>query len=139
MKLLILKNEDYLELTSELTALIVHEIHGERGLIEEDGCTRYTEEAQDDFNDKLMDVEEKLRIARIYSEDDEVVIARNKKEGLKFARKCDVTGEGMNEGYCINDGEMYIKGHEAFLQHITDETEYKTIEEAFEDEYYYYT
>ena len=27
----------------------------------------------------------------------------------RFARKCDITGEGMNDGYCIQDGEMYIK------------------------------
>ena len=26
-----------------------------------------------------------------------------------FARKCSITGEGMNEGYVIQDGLMYIK------------------------------
>jgi len=26
-----------------------------------------------------------------------------------YARQCDVTGEGMNEGYYIQDGLMYIK------------------------------
>jgi len=61
------------------------------------------------------------------------------KEGTKFARKCDITGEGMNEGYCILDGQMYIKGDFAMLKHITENTEYKTIEEAYEDEYYYHT
>lgn len=59
--------------------------------------------------------------------------------GEKFARRCDITGEGMNEGYCIGDGGMYIKGDMAMLQHITDETEYSTIDEAYEDDYYYYT
>ena len=27
----------------------------------------------------------------------------------KYARACDITGKGMNEGYCIGDGNMYIK------------------------------
>ena len=82
MKLIIMKNEDYLELTSELTGLIVYERFGDDAIIEDDGedCTKYTEEAQDYFNDRLMDVEYKLRISRIYSEDDEVVIAKRKRE-----------------------------------------------------------
>ena len=28
---------------------------------------------------------------------------------MKYARKCDVTGEGMNDGYVIGDGFMHIK------------------------------
>lgn len=58
---------------------------------------------------------------------------------IKWARVDSVTGKGMNEGYCILDGEMYIEGHMSMLQHITDETDYATIEEAYEDGYYYYT
>jgi len=61
------------------------------------------------------------------------------KKETKYARKCDITGEGMNEGYCIQDGMMYIKGHHDMLQHITDETDFETIEEAYDEEYYYYT
>lgn len=57
----------------------------------------------------------------------------------KFARKCDITNEGMNEGYCILDGLMYIKYDMDMLQHITDETDYDTLEEAYEDDYYYHT
>jgi hypothetical protein len=60
-------------------------------------------------------------------------------EGTKFARKCDITGEGMNEGYCIREGEMYIKTDLDMLQHITDSTDYKTIEDAYENDYYYHT
>ena len=26
----------------------------------------------------------------------------------KFARKCSATGKGINEGYCVNDGEFYF-------------------------------
>ena len=59
-------------------------------------------------------------------------------QSKKYARKCDVTGEGMNEGYCINDGEMYIKNKSEMLKHI-ESVGYKTLDEAFNDEYYYWT
>jgi hypothetical protein len=28
---------------------------------------------------------------------------------MKYARRCDITGEGINEGYIVHDGEMHIK------------------------------
>ena len=28
---------------------------------------------------------------------------------MKYARRCDITGEGMNDGYVVGDGEMHIK------------------------------
>ena len=37
-------------------------------------------------------------------------------------RICDITGETMIEGFCIRDGEMYIK-HEADLIKQVDELE----------------
>tara|TARA_R110000796_G_scaffold221199_1_gene337267 strand:+ start:244 stop:486 length:243 start_codon:yes stop_codon:yes gene_type:complete len=58
---------------------------------------------------------------------------------VKYARACDITGKGMNEGYCIGDGNMYIKSHLDMLQHVTDDTDYATMEEAYEADYYYYT
>jgi hypothetical protein len=30
----------------------------------------------------------------------------------KWARKCSATGEGMNEGWCFNDGAYYAKYYE---------------------------
>ena len=65
-----------------------------------------------------------------------------------WARKCDITGEGMNSGYCIDDGRMYIKHQHDMVKHlrrmheedgggeITDET---LLNDAFDSEYYYYT
>ena len=38
----------------------------------------------------------------------------------KYARACDITGEGMNEGYCIRDGNMYIKYEVDLIKHIRD-------------------
>ncbi len=57
----------------------------------------------------------------------------------KWARQCDVTGEGMNEGFCIGDGAMYIKREKDMSEHITNDTDYASLEEAYEDDYYYYT
>ena len=28
---------------------------------------------------------------------------------MKYARKCSITGEGMNDGYVVGDGEMHVK------------------------------
>jgi hypothetical protein len=36
----------------------------------------------------------------------------------KYARRCDITGLGMNEGYCIRDGEMYIASKDDLLIHL---------------------
>ena len=45
----------------------------------------------------------------------------------------------MNAGYCICDGEMYIESEKHLSEHITNDTEYESVEEAYEDGYYYYT
>lgn len=58
---------------------------------------------------------------------------------MKYARQCSVSGEGMNKGYVICDGEMYIKSEKHLSEHITNDTEYESVEEAYEDGYYYYT
>ena len=77
---------------------------------------------------------------------------------MKYARKCDVTGEGMNEGYCLMDGEMHIKYKEDLIEHLRDveelnpENDFKDISEVhfrltddfllsdyYESEYYYWT
>ena len=57
----------------------------------------------------------------------------------KYARKCSITGKGMNVGYCIGDGEMYIKDEAELIKYLKYNTGYKNLTEAFEDGYYYYT
>ena len=64
---------------------------------------------------------------------------KRKRIEMKYARQCDVTGEGMNAGFCIGDGAMYIKSEKHMIEHITNDTEYASMEEAYDDEYYYYT
>ena len=46
----------------------------------------------------------------------------------KYARKCDITSEGMNEGYCIQDGMMYIKHKKDMIKHLRE------LDFCFEDE-----
>lgn len=71
----------------------------------------------------------------------------------KFARRCDVTGRGMNEGYVVGDGERYFSEKEHLLNHLReldwedadgnrsqDLTDDEDIMEFFYNEdYYYYT
>ena len=62
-----------------------------------------------------------------------------------FARICSVTGEGMNEGYVFEDGEMYFKYEKdliAFLRQRegnNDLSDEYLLDEAYELEEYYYT
>lgn len=93
-----------------------------------------------DVADHYEGLEEALRIA--VKRGQEVVHDLDKDNDISvvtWARKCSVTGKGMNSGYCIGDGQMYVKGHFAMLQHITDETEYADMDEAWDDDYYYHT
>jgi hypothetical protein len=67
---------------------------------------------------------------------------------FKFARRCDITGEGMNEGWVINDHEKfglrYYK-HEADVLAYAKERGYDSLEALYEaceesgelDEFYY--
>jgi len=52
-------------------------------------------------------------------------------ETFKFARKCDVTGEGMNEGWVIAGGCSYIKYEADALAHAKEEG-YDSIEALYD-------
>ena len=56
----------------------------------------------------------------------------------RFARKCDVTGRGMNEGYCFGDGEMYACDETSALL-IAKEYGYNNLDDAYDNDAYYYT
>jgi len=75
---------------------------------------------------------------------------------ILFARQCDITKEGMNEGYCIEDGLMYIKYEKDMIKHIREIEKEGNLEydkdisegrltddfllnEYYDDEYYYWT
>jgi cupin superfamily acireductone dioxygenase involved in methionine salvage len=65
---------------------------------------------------------------------------------MKYARKCDITNEGMNEGYVVND-TIYISSKEDLLKYLRNNfTDYylisnddELIEMAYDDEIYYWT
>ena len=65
----------------------------------------------------------------------------------KFARKCSITGKGINEGFCVHDGEFYFSEESQLVNwlrnrdsedtsHLSDEF---ILQEAYELEEYYYT
>lgn len=56
----------------------------------------------------------------------------------KYARKCTATGQGMNEGWCVGQGEKYFK-HEEDAAKWAVEAGYEDIEEAFEHNAIYWT
>ena len=73
-----------------------------------------------------------------------------------FARVCDITKKGMNEGFCIGDGAMYIKDEVNMIKHLRevekegnpdyDEdvsegrlTDDYLLNEYYNAEYYYFT
>ena len=63
----------------------------------------------------------------------------------KFARRCDATGRGMNEGYVIGDGERYFSEKQHLIDWLRsrggmDELSDEFIlNESYELEEYYYT
>lgn len=65
----------------------------------------------------------------------------------KFARKCSVTGKGINEGYCVNDGDLYFSEESQLVKWLRDRDVDGTNElsdefilnEAYQLEEYYYT
>lgn len=57
---------------------------------------------------------------------------------LVYARKCDITGEGMNEGWVVNDGEMHFK-YEADALQWCIENGYRDIDDAYSNDVIYWT
>jgi hypothetical protein len=72
---------------------------------------------------------------------------------IKFARRCDATGKGINEGYVVGDGELYFADKEHLLEHLrtldwvdcngkksTDcVTDDALLKYFYNEDYYYYT
>lgn len=57
---------------------------------------------------------------------------------ILYARKCDVTGKGMNNGWVFCDGEKYAKNEsDAIL--VAKEYGYESLSEAYDDEVCYWT
>jgi hypothetical protein len=71
----------------------------------------------------------------------------------KFARRCDITGRGMNEGYVFGDGELCFAEKEDLIKHLRTlewedadgnlsqdiENDDDLLEYFYNEEMYYYT
>lgn len=62
----------------------------------------------------------------------------------KFARRCDATGKGMNEGYVFGDGELCFSEEKHLIAHLRSRggmdglsDEYILTEAYYQEEYYY--
>jgi hypothetical protein len=56
----------------------------------------------------------------------------------KFARKCTVTGEGMNDGWVFRDGDAYVK-NESDLNDMAILYGYASVDDAYDNGDCYYT
>jgi hypothetical protein len=56
----------------------------------------------------------------------------DQEEGCYYARQCDITGEGMNEGWVVSGGFFYIK-HESDAIAYCKEKWNQTLQEAYEE------
>lgn len=56
----------------------------------------------------------------------------------KFARQCDATGKGMNEGFVFGNGEMYFS-EEIYALEYAIKIGYDNLDDAYNDDAYYYT
>ena len=57
---------------------------------------------------------------------------------VKYARKCNASGEGINEGFCFGDGEAYFKEESDALKYAIS-IGYKDLDEAYLSDAYYHT
>lgn len=53
-------------------------------------------------------------------------------EGQYYARQCDITGEGMYEGWVVDGGLMYIKYESDAIEYCKNELD-MTLQEAYDD------
>jgi len=63
---------------------------------------------------------------------------------MKYARKCSITGEGMNEGWLQGDGEQYFKYEKDVIEwlkgwYASDLNDDELIENAVEEDILYWT
>ena len=58
--------------------------------------------------------------------------------GTLWARKCDATGKGMNNGWCFGDGEQYASTQD-IAEDIAEGRGFESLSEAFEHDDCYWT
>ena len=104
----------------------------------------------DDESESLIDLEDELwDVAGLmfYAIDGNTARVFQKQAPVKWARVDTATGKGMNEGYCVGDGEAYFENETDLIKWLRDRNvdEYNELSdefilnEAYELEEYYYT
>ena len=90
------------------------------------------------------------------SKEEVIYYADSYDNSRKYARKCSLTGNGMNSGYVVNEGEMYIKDEENLIAYLRKKekdgnpqyeqdiaegrlTDDFLLKDYYESEYYYHT
>lgn len=64
---------------------------------------------------------------------------------MKYARRCDATGLGINEGYVVGDGELYFGEEKHLIEHLRSRggmdglSDEFILKEAYLSDEYYYT
>jgi len=59
-------------------------------------------------------------------------------EPIFWARKCDATGKGMNDGYVFGDGEKYFASESDALRYAQS-LGYKDLDDAYSERAFYWT
>jgi hypothetical protein len=59
-------------------------------------------------------------------------------ENFKFARRCNITGEGMNEGWVTND-QCWFGKYETDAENWCKEDGYASLEDAIDDDAIWWT
>lgn len=62
----------------------------------------------------------------------------NQNQPIRWARKCDVLGHGMNDGWCFGDGEQYASTIEA-AEKIALDRGHDSLDEAYKSDDCYWT
>ena len=104
----------------------------------------------DDESESLIDMEDELWDVTglmFYAIDGNTARIFQKQAPVKWARVDTATGKGMNEGFCVGDGDAYFENEADLIRHLRDRNvdEYNELSdefilnEAYELEEYYYT
>ena len=108
----------------------------------------------DDESESLIDLEDELwDVAGLmfYAIDGNTARVFQKQAPVKWARVDTATGKGMNEGFCVNDGDAYFVEKADLVKYLREEmnvdernefSDDYILQEAYQEEeegYYYYT
>jgi hypothetical protein len=106
----------------------------------------YDDESEDliDMEDELWDVDGLM----FYAIDGNTARIFSNQSPIKWARVDTATGKGMNEGFCVNDGDAYFVDKADLVKYLREEmnvdennelSDEFILDEAYANEDYYYT